>query len=149
MSEQSQKQAAMDLRLTRRYPFSASHRLHSAHLSEEENWRAYGKCNNPHGHGHNYVVEVAVSGPVDPSTGMIANLADLDAFVAREVLEPFDRTYLNEQVAEFRDTVPTTENLCIEIFRRLRAFPHAKLERVLVEETGLNTFEYTGESQAT
>jgi 6-pyruvoyltetrahydropterin/6-carboxytetrahydropterin synthase len=149
MSEQSQKQAAMDLRLTRRYRFSASHRLHSAHLNEEENWRAYGKCNNPHGHGHNYVVEVAVSGPVDPATGMIANLADLDAFVAREVLEPFDRTYLNEQVAEFRDTVPTTENLCIEIFRRLRAFPHAKLERVLVEETGLNTFEYAGESQAT
>ena len=145
MSEQSQKQAAMDLRLTRRYPFSASHRLHSAHLSEEENWRAYGKCNNPHGHGHNYVVEVAVSGPVDPATGMIANLADLDAFVAREVLEPFDRTYLNEDVAEFHETVPTTENLCIEIFRRLRAFPHAKLERVLVEETGLNTFEYTGE----
>jgi 6-pyruvoyltetrahydropterin/6-carboxytetrahydropterin synthase len=138
---------AMDLRLTRRYPFSASHRLHSPHLSEEENQRAYGKCNNPFGHGHNYVVEVAVSGPVDPSTGMIANLADLDSFVAMEVLEPFDRTYLNEDVAEFRAIVPTTENLCIEIFRRLRAFPHAKLERVLVEETGLNKFEYTGESQ--
>jgi len=78
---------------------------------------------------------------------MIANLADLDAFVAREVLEPFDHTYLNEQVDVFRETVPTTENLCIEIFRRLRAFPHAKLERVLVEETGLNTFEFTGETQ--
>jgi len=138
---------AMDLRLTRRYPFSASHRLHSAHLSEAENQRAYGKCNNPYGHGHNYVVEVAVSGPVDPATGMIANLADLDAFVAAQVLDPFDRTYLNEEVAEFRETVPTTENVCIEIFRRLRAFPHAKLERVLVEETALNKFEYTGESQ--
>ncbi|MGB6199772.1 MAG: 6-carboxytetrahydropterin synthase [Candidatus Acidiferrales bacterium] len=137
----------MDLRLTRRYPFSASHRLHGAHLSEEENQRAYGKCNNPYGHGHNYIVEVAVSGPVDPATGMIANLADLDAFVAREVIEPFDRSYLNEQVAEFRETVPTTENLCVEIFRRLRAFPHAKLERVLVEETGLNKFEYAGEAQ--
>ena len=140
-------EAAMDLRLTRRYPFSASHRLHSAHLSEAENQRAYGKCNNPYGHGHNYVVEVAVSGAVDPATGMIANLADLDAFVAQQVLEPFDRTYLNEEVAEFRETVPTTENLCVEIFRRLRAFPHAKLERVLVEETSLNTFEYTGETQ--
>ena len=137
----------MDLRLTRRYPFSASHRLHSEHLSEEENERAYGKCNNPYGHGHNYVVEVAVSGAVDPATGMIANLADLDAFVAQQVIEPFDRTYLNEEVAEFREIVPTTENLCIEIFRRLRAFPHAKLERVLVEETGLKKFEYTGESQ--
>ena len=139
----------LKLELGRRYRFSASHRLHSANLTEEENCRVFGKCNNPYGHGHNYVVEVGLSGEVDPATGMIANLADLDAFVAREVLEPFDRTYLNEQVAEFRDTVPTTENLCIEIFRRLRAFPHAKLERVLVEETGLNTFEYTGESQAT
>jgi len=143
----SQTHNAMDLRLTRRYPFSASHRLHSAALSEAENQRAYGKCNNPYGHGHNYVVEVAVSGPVDPSTGMIANLADLDAFVAQQVLEPFDRTYLNEEVPDFRDVVPTTENLCIEIFRRLRAFPHAKLERVLVEETGLNKFEYFGETQ--
>ena len=137
----------MNLQLARRYPFSASHRLHSAHLSEAENASAYGKCNNPFGHGHNYVVEVAVSGPVDPATGMIANLADLDAFVAREVLEPFDRTYLNEQVEAFREIVPTTENLCIEIFRRLRAFPHAKLERVLVQETGLNSFQYAGESQ--
>jgi 6-pyruvoyltetrahydropterin/6-carboxytetrahydropterin synthase len=147
MTEQTTAPTMMDLRLTRRYPFSASHRLHSAHLSEEENERAYGKCNNPYGHGHNYVVEVAVSGAVDPATGMIANLADLDAFVAQQVIEPFDRTYLNEEVAEFREIVPTTENLCIEIFRRLRAFPHAKLERVLVEETGLNKFEYTGDSQ--
>ena len=145
MTEQTQR--TMDLRLTRRYPFSASHRLHSTELSEEENQRAYGKCNNPYGHGHNYIVEVAVSGAIDPATGMIANLADLDGFVAQQVLEPFDRTYLNEEVAEFRETVPTTENLCVEIFRRLRAFPHAKLERVLVEETGLNKFEYTGESQ--
>ncbi|MGD0840072.1 MAG: 6-carboxytetrahydropterin synthase [Candidatus Acidiferrales bacterium] len=137
----------MKLHLTRRYSFAASHRLHSAQLSDDENWSAYGKCNNPYGHGHNYVVEVAVSGRVNPETGMIANLADLDAFVAREVLEPFDHTYLNEQVDVFRETVPTTENLCIEIFRRLRAFPHAKLERVLVEETGLNTFEFTGETQ--
>jgi len=143
----SPAQNAMNLHLVRRYSFAASHRLHSAQLSDEENWRAYGKCNNPYGHGHNYVVEVAVSGTVNPETGMIANLADLDAFVAREVLEPFDHTYLNEQVDAFRETVPTTENLCIEIFRRLRAFPHAKLERVLIEETGLNTFEFTGETQ--
>jgi 6-pyruvoyltetrahydropterin/6-carboxytetrahydropterin synthase len=140
-------QRTMKLHLARRYSFAASHRLHSAQLSDDENWRAYGKCNNPYGHGHNYVIEVAVSGRVNPETGMIANLADLDAFVAREVLEPFDHTYLNEQVDAFRETVPTTENLCIEIFRRLRAFPHAKLERVLVEETGLNTFEFTGETQ--
>jgi len=107
----------------------------------------YGKCNNPYGHGHNYIVEVAVSGPVDQATGMIANLADLDAFVESEVIEPFDHKYLNEEIAEFRAKVPTTENLCIEIFNRLRPFPRARLERVRVEETGLNSFEYTGKTQ--
>ncbi len=135
----------MKLHLTRRYRFSASHRLHSAQLDEETNQRVYGKCNNPYGHGHNYVVEVAVSGPVDAATGMIANLTDLDAFVDRAVIEPFDHTYLNEEIAEFREHVPTTENLCIEIFNRLRKFPSAKLERVRLEETSLNSFEYTGE----
>jgi 6-pyruvoyltetrahydropterin/6-carboxytetrahydropterin synthase len=135
----------MKIHLTRRYRFAASHRLHSAQLDDEENKRVYGKCNNPHGHGHNYVVEVAVSGPVDPATGMIANLSDLDAFVDREVIEPFDHTYLNEQIPEFSERVPTTENICIEIFNRLREFPRAKLERVRVEETSLNSFEYMGE----
>jgi 6-pyruvoyltetrahydropterin/6-carboxytetrahydropterin synthase len=136
----------MKLHLTRRYSFCASHRLHSEQLGEEENQRVYGKCNNPYGHGHNYVVEVAVSGPVNPATGMITNLSDLDAFVEREVLEPFDHKYLNEEMAEFRQSVPTTENVCIEIFNRLRRFPNARLERVRVEETGLNSFEYLGES---
>jgi 6-pyruvoyltetrahydropterin/6-carboxytetrahydropterin synthase len=135
----------MKLHLWRRYRFSASHRLHSGRLSEEENRRVYGKCNNPYGHGHNYVIEVAVSGPVDPSTGMIANLADLDTFVEREVIEPFDHKYLNEEIAEFRENVPTTEIVCVEIFNRLRRFPKARLERVRVEETGLNSFEYAGE----
>ena len=135
----------MNLHLTRRYRFAASHRLHSAQLGDEENQRVYGKCNNPYGHGHNYVVEVAVSGPVDPGTGMIANLADLDAFVDRQVIEPFDHTYLNEEISAFRERVPTTENICIEIFNRLREFPRAKLERVRVEETSLNSFEYMGE----
>ena len=135
----------MKIHLTRRYRFAASHRLHSARLDEDENKRVYGKCNNPYGHGHNYVVEVAMSGPVDPATGMIANLADLDAFVEREVIEPFDHKYLNEEISEFGERVPTSENICIEIFNRLRGFPRAKLERVRVEETSLNTFEYTGE----
>ena len=136
----------MKLQLSRRYRFSASHRLHSAQLGEEENRRVYGKCNNPYGHGHNYVVEVAVSGPVDQATGMIANLADLDAFVESEVIEPFDHKYLNEEITEFRENVPTAENICIEIFHRLSRFPRARLERVRVEETGLNSFEYAGES---
>jgi 6-pyruvoyltetrahydropterin/6-carboxytetrahydropterin synthase len=135
----------LKIELGRRYKFSASHRLHSDRLSEEENWRVYGKCNNPHGHGHNYVVEVRVSGKVDAATGMIANLADLDGFVEREVLEPFDHKLLNEEVAAFRESVPTTENLCKEIYQQLKRFPKAKLERVRVEETSNNAFEYAGE----
>jgi 6-pyruvoyltetrahydropterin/6-carboxytetrahydropterin synthase len=134
------------IELGRRYRFAASHRLHSAELSEEENCRIYGKCNHPYGHGHNYVLEVMVSGKVDPATGMIANLAELDGFVEREVLEPFDHKSLNSDVEAFRATVPTTENLCIEIFRRLKPFPKAKLERVRVQETSNNGFEYAGEN---
>lgn len=132
------------IELGRRYRFAASHRLHNSSLSEEQNYRLYGKCNNPYGHGHNYVLEVFVSGRVDRATGMIANLADLDGFVEREVLEPFDHKSLNEDVAAFHDLVPTTENLCVEIFRRLKAFPKAKLERVKVQETSNNSFEYAG-----
>jgi len=129
--------------LGRRYRFSASHRLHTSQLSEEENWRVFGKCNNPYGHGHNYELEVRLSGKIDSETGMIANLADLDAFVQSRVLEEFDHRSLNEDVAAFRDKVPTTENLCIEIFRRLKNFPHAKVERVRIQETGNNSFEYS------
>jgi 6-pyruvoyltetrahydropterin/6-carboxytetrahydropterin synthase len=136
---------ALKIELGRRYRFAASHRLHTSQLSDEENCRVYGKCDNPFGHGHNYLVEVSVSGEVDPATGMIANLADLDGFVERQIIEPFDHRYLNEEVAAFRETVPTTENLCIEIFQRLKNFPKAKLERVRIEETGHNSFEYSGE----
>jgi len=135
----------MKLQLTRRYAFAAAHRLHNVQLSEEENLRLYGKCANPFGHGHNYRVEVTLSGPTDAATGMIANLAELDAFVGREVLDAFDHKNLNEEIPAFRTAVPTTENLCFEIFRRLRAFPAAHLERVRIEETGLNSFEYAGE----
>jgi 6-pyruvoyltetrahydropterin/6-carboxytetrahydropterin synthase len=131
--------------LGRRYRFAASHRLHSEKLSEEENNRVYGKCNNPYGHGHNYVVEISVSGGVDPATGMIVNLTDLDSFVEREMLEAFDHKSLNEDVDAFRGKVPTTENVCVEIYRRLIRFPLAKLERVRVEETSNNAFEYAGE----
>ncbi|PYU48786.1 MAG: 6-pyruvoyl tetrahydrobiopterin synthase [Acidobacteria bacterium] len=137
---------ALKIELGRRYRFSASHRLHTSQLSEEENWRVFGKCNNPHGHGHNYVVEISVSGEVDAATGMIANLDDLDAFVERQVLEDFDHKSFNEDIPAFRDKVPTTENLCMEIFQRLKSFPRAKLERIRVEETGNNSFEYAGDN---
>jgi 6-pyruvoyltetrahydropterin/6-carboxytetrahydropterin synthase len=134
----------MKLSLTKLYRFSASHRLHSPELSEDENQCLYGKCNNPYGHGHNYVVEVTVTGPVDPRTGMIANLGELDPFVEREVVESFDQKYLNEEVPEFRVSVPTTENVAREIYRRLKTFPAARLERVRIQETSNNSFEYDG-----
>jgi 6-pyruvoyltetrahydropterin/6-carboxytetrahydropterin synthase len=134
----------IQVELGRRYRFSASHRLHSAQLSEEENWRVYGKCNNPHGHGHNYVLELSVAGDVDPSTGMIANLTELDVFVERQVLSVFDHKSIEQEVPAFRNIVPTTENLCIEIFQRLNSFPGARLRRVRIEETSNNSFEYAG-----
>jgi len=138
----------MHAHLTRRYRFSSSHRLHSAAMSAEENRETYGKCNNPHGHGHNYALEVTVSGPVDRSTGMVCNLVDLDECVSKEVLSRYDLENLNH-LQEFAVTVPTTENLCIEIFEILqRAFPHAHLERVRLEETMMNSFEYTGSNPA-
>jgi 6-pyruvoyltetrahydropterin/6-carboxytetrahydropterin synthase len=136
----------LKVELGRRYRFAASHRLHTDRLSEEENVRVFGKCANPFGHGHNYLLEVSVSGDVDPATGMIANLADLDGFVRREVLDEFDHHSMNEDVPAFRDVVPTTENLCIEIFKRLKRFSKAKLERVRVQETSNNSFEYAGEN---
>jgi 6-pyruvoyltetrahydropterin/6-carboxytetrahydropterin synthase len=139
------QERALKIELGRRYRFAASHRLHTEKLSEEENWRVFGKCNNPYGHGHNYVLELSLSGEIDESTGMIANLADLDAFVEREALEVLDHKSLNEDVAAFRDVVPTTENLCIEIYNRLKKFQGARLQRVRIQETSNNSFEYAGE----
>src|SRR5437762_5544522 len=101
--------------LNRRYRFSSSHRLHSDAMSEEENRLTYGKCNNPYGHGHNYILEVTVSGQVDPKTGMICNLVELDDSVRAEVLARFDHENLNE-LPEFKSLVPTTENLSEAIF---------------------------------
>jgi 6-pyruvoyltetrahydropterin/6-carboxytetrahydropterin synthase len=145
LTPSASKASQLKLTLTRRYRFAASHRLHSAQFTEEQNRRLYGKCSNPHGHGHNYVLEVTIAGPVDPSTGMIANLGDLDPFVRIQVLDPFDCKNLNEQVAEFRDCVPTTENVAREIFRRLQTFPNAHVERVRIEETSKNSFEVADE----
>jgi len=134
----------MKVYLTRRYMFSASHRLHSDAMSAEQNAATYGKCNNPHGHGHNYTLEVTVSGPVDERTGMVCNLVDLDGFVQREILARFDHQNLNT-LAQFAIAVPTTENLCISIYDILqRGFRLAHLERVRFEETMMNSFEYAG-----
>ncbi|HLV86621.1 MAG TPA: 6-carboxytetrahydropterin synthase [Candidatus Sulfotelmatobacter sp.] len=138
----------MKAHLSRRYLFSASHRLHSNAMSAAENRETYGKCNNPHGHGHNYTLEVTVSGPVDPSTGMVCNLVDLDGFVHQEVLSRYNLENLNT-LKEFDQTVPTTENLCITIFEILqRGFKSAHLDKVKLEETMMNSFEYTGGIEA-
>jgi 6-pyruvoyltetrahydropterin/6-carboxytetrahydropterin synthase len=131
--------------LTRRYMISASHRLHSDEMTDAENQATYGKCNNPYGHGHNYNIEVTVGGPVDKRTGMVCDLVDLDGFVGREILERFDHQNLN-LLPEFAEAVPTTENLCIAIYEIMkRGFRAAHLERVRIEETMMNSFEYAGE----
>ena len=139
--------------LTRRYRFCASHRLHNEALPDDVNLRIYGKCDSPFGHGHNYVLEVTVEGPIDQKTGMVFNLAALDGIVEREVLERFDHTNLNLDVENFRAQVPTTEIVCAEIFRLLKGkvdgggpLHAACLARVRLEETNWNSFEYEGDS---
>jgi 6-pyruvoyltetrahydropterin/6-carboxytetrahydropterin synthase len=140
--------------LTRRYRFSAGHRLHNDALSAEENRRIYGKCNNPNGHGHNYLVEVTVAGQIDPVTGMILDLGVMDGIVAERVLEKFDHKNLNLDMENFRTQVPTTENLCMEIYNLVRApleqagaGGNLRVERVRLEETSLNSFEFVPERE--
>ena len=137
--------------LTRRYVFAASHRMHSNRLSEEENQRIYGKCNNPYGHGHNYELEVTVTGPIDRATGMVVNLVDLDRVVTEEILERFDHANLNVDAENFRDVVPTSENLIQAIHRLLvnrwdreAGLRGARLAKVRLQETGANSFEFWG-----
>jgi 6-pyruvoyltetrahydropterin/6-carboxytetrahydropterin synthase len=134
-------------RVTRRYQFAASHRLHAAGLGDEENRRLYGKCNHPYGHGHNYVVEVSARGPQD-SSGRAVDTDRLDDLVEREVLAPLDHRNLNRDVKSLAGVVPTSENLAVEICRRLKenwsaAFPGdwPRLEGVRIAETPRNIFE--------
>jgi len=125
----------------RRYMFSASHRLNAESLTAGQNLAAYGKCNNPHGHGHNYVLEVLVGGPVQQETGMVVNLVALDEAVRTTVLDRFDHTNLNLDPL-FAATVPTTENLCTAVFSLLKdQVPAGKLEHVRLEETENNFFQ--------
>jgi len=129
----------------RRYTLSASHRLHTDALSDDENRATFGKCNNPHGHGHNYVVEVLVGGPVSPDTGMAINMAILDEVVQTSIIQRFDHANLNFDPL-FANQVPTTENLCREVYTLLKTvIPTGKLEYVRVEETENNFFQFYGE----
>ena len=138
-----------EVRLTRVYRFSSSHRLHSPQLSDEENCRIYGKCNNPYGHGHDYVLEVSFTGTPDPATGRLLPLPQLDAIVRRSVVEPMDRRDLNTEVAEFGGSlVPTTENLALVVAGRLAdawqagfASSGVRLDRIRIHETPNNIFE--------
>ena len=137
------------LTLTRAYDFSASHRLHSAHLSDDENADVFGKCNWSNGHGHNYEVEVTLAGDPDPVTGLLVVPDTLDSVVEEEVLKPYDHRHLNYDAPEFRDLNPTSENLTRVIWdklaRRLNGAGSARLFRVVVRETARNYFEYYGE----
>ena len=135
----------MNAAFGRRYMLSASHRLNADALTPAQNEAAYGKCNNPHGHGHNYFVEVLVGGPVNAETGMVINLVALDEVVQKRVIDRFDHTNLNLD-SLFENQVPTTENLCKALYSVLKdKIPTGRLEYVRVEETENNFFEYRGE----
>ena len=127
-------------RLSRRWTISAAHRLHTEEYDAERNLVIYGKCNNAYGHGHNYTIEVTFSGPIDPVTGMVTNLADVDRFARREVIDRFDHQNLN-LLPEFAGVVPTTENLARVIEELFRAYTFALVERVHIEETRNNTID--------
>jgi 6-pyruvoyltetrahydropterin/6-carboxytetrahydropterin synthase len=138
----------MTAAMTRAYRFSASHRLHSDAFSESENEQIFGKCNNPFGHGHNYELKVTVSGPVDPTTGTVVSIGSLDRYVAGRVIAELDGRNMNVDVPEFRDLIPTTENVTDVIAQRLRSgweaefgTSGARLARVHVQETARNGFE--------
>jgi 6-pyruvoyltetrahydropterin/6-carboxytetrahydropterin synthase len=136
-------------RVTRRYRFAASHRLNSSGLSEQQNGELYGKCNNPYGHGHDYVLEVSVAGPLDTVSGQVVNVAALDRLVQAQILRDFEHRYFNADVPEFLgDLVPTSENILRVIEDRLSAHWHdafpgtgPRLEGIRLQETKRNRFE--------
>jgi len=133
--------------LTRKAEFSASHYYHNPEFTPEENQRVFGKCNNPNGHGHNYTLEVTVRGQVDQRSGFVVDLKQLKDIMNREVIDAMDHRFLNKEVAEFRDAIPTTENLAISIWRRLQPkLKLAELHRVRVYETPDLFVDYYGEA---
>ncbi|HET9697157.1 MAG TPA: 6-carboxytetrahydropterin synthase [Terriglobales bacterium] len=132
--------------LTRRAEFSASHHYHNPEFSAEENQRIFGKCNNPNGHGHNYTLEVTVKGEVDHKTGFVVDLKQLKEVMNREVIDALDHRYLNKEVPEFKDQIPTTENIAIAAWKRLeKKLKVAKLHRVRVYETPELWADFYGE----
>jgi len=133
--------------LTRKAEFSASHYYHNPEFSADENKRIFGKCNNPHGHGHNYTLEVTVKGHVDQRSGFVVDLKDLKEIMNREVIEALDHRFLNKEVPEFHKLIPTTENLAVTIWERLRPrLTLAQLHRIRVYETPDLFVDYYGEA---
>ena len=133
--------------LTRRAEFSASHFYHNPEFTPEENRRIFGKCNNPNGHGHNYMLEVTVKGEVDPRSGFVVDLKELKEIMNREVIEALDHRHLNKEVPEFAKQIPTSENLAIAIWQRLSAkLKIAKLHRVRLYETQDLFVDFYGEA---
>ena len=133
--------------LTRKAEFSASHYYWSGQLSAEENVRQFGKCANRNGHGHNYTLEVTVEGNVDPVSGFVVDLKALKDVIHREVVEVYDHRHLNLEVPEFKQTVPTTENIAIAIWKRLEnQIEGAKLHRIRVYEMPDLFADYYGEA---
>ncbi len=130
--------------ITRRAVFSAAHRLHSDSLNEVENDALYGKCNNPYGHGHNYVLEVTVKGEIDPINGMVMNLTDLKAIIERRLLSHMDHRHLNLEVPFFEGIVPTAENIAYVCWREL-ARELTSLYEVKIYETENNYALYRGD----
>ncbi|WP_089738886.1 6-carboxytetrahydropterin synthase [Gracilibacillus ureilyticus] len=142
----SEKEEGDMVTFTRRYHFSSAHRLHSDQLSDKENERIFGKCNNPYGHGHNYYLDVAVKGIPDNITGMVINMADLDEIVEKIVLEEFDHKHLNLDTAVFKGLNPTSEVMAKVVYDMLKPYI-PKLYRIGVWETEKNYFEYINEEE--
>lgn len=133
--------------LTRKAEFSASHYYNNPEFSPEENQRIFGKCNNPNGHGHNYLLEVTVKGEVDARSGFVLDLRELKQLLHQEVLDAMDHRFLNKEVPEFFTRIPTTENLAIVIWQRLAPkLNAARLHRVRVYETPELFADFYGEA---
>jgi len=136
--------------ITRRIEFSASHVCANPSLSEEENRRLFGAASNPHGHGHNYIVEVTLEGKPDPVSGMVLDLKELKAILNAKVVDPFDHRFLNKEVPPFDRMIPTVENIAIEIWNRIQpslSLPQGKLHSVRVYETPDLYVDYFGEAR--
>lgn len=136
--------------VTRKVRFCAAHRYHRKEWSEEKNREVFGACNNPHGHGHNYELEATVSGPVDPQTGMVINLRRVDEILEEQVVSRFDHRHINEEVEGFEDTVPTSENLVLHIWKLIEpefSREGIRLSRVRLREDAFLYAEYRGEDK--